>query len=309
MTMDRFINIIVMVTLIEMMIAVGLRVTLADLIGVARNWRLVAQALVANYVCVPAIAVALLLLFQAPPLACAGFLILAVCPGAPFGPPCTGLAKGNVTASVGLMVILAGSSALLAPLLLALLLPWMAGDEPLQVDAGKIVSTLLMTQFVPLCLGLAVRYWRPGWADKLSKPANVASLALNLLAFGLILATKYSLLLEIRLRGYVGMTVLLATTFAVGWLFGERGSANRKAMTLTTSLRNVGVGLVIAMGAFAGTAAVTAVLVYGILEILGSLLLAFVWAQQAQRAKLPAAKKASPGDTKEPLEKAGVRRT
>jgi len=51
-------------------------------------------------------------------------------------------------------------------------------------------------------------------------------------------------------------------------------------MTLTTSLRNVGVGLVIATGIFAGTPAVTAVLVYGLFEVLGSLLLALGWARR-----------------------------
>ena len=60
------------------------------------------------------------------------------------------------------------------------------------------------------------------------------------------------------------------------------GSDNRRALALTTSLRNVGVGLVIVTGNFGGTAAVTAVLAYGIFEIVGSLLLALVWS----RAKL-----------------------
>ena len=113
MTMNQFINLLVTIMLIEMMVAIGLGVTFADLVGVARNWRLVFQAGLANYVCVPAVTVGLLLLFQpADPTVSAGFLILAVCPGAPFGPPCTGLAKGNVTAAVGLMVLLAGSSAI-----------------------------------------------------------------------------------------------------------------------------------------------------------------------------------------------------
>jgi len=45
-------------------------------------------------------------------------------------------------------------------------------------------------------------------------------------------------------------------------------------MALTTALRNVGVGLVIVTGSFAGTPAVTPALTYGILEVLGSLLVA-----------------------------------
>src|SRR5215831_15457261 len=101
MTIDQLINVLVTITLIEMMVAIGLGVTFVDLAGVARNWRLVARAALANYVCVPAATVGLLLLIDPHPLVAAGFLILAVCPGAPFGPPCARIAGGNVPAAVG----------------------------------------------------------------------------------------------------------------------------------------------------------------------------------------------------------------
>src|SRR5436309_2404361 len=125
MTIDQAISLLASVTLFELMVTIGLGVTFAEVAGVARNWRLVGKAALANYVCVPAAALGLLLLFRPGsldpgnfPFIAAGFLIAAVCPGAPYGPPFTGLARGNVVVSVGLMVILAGSSALLAPLLL-----------------------------------------------------------------------------------------------------------------------------------------------------------------------------------------------
>src|SRR5262245_5497430 len=108
-----------------MMVAIGLGVTFAEVFGVATDWRLVSKAALASYVCVPAAAVGLLILFHAQPYVAAGFLVAAVCPGAPYGPPFTGLARGNVVVSVGLMVILAGSSALAAPLLLQFLLPFL----------------------------------------------------------------------------------------------------------------------------------------------------------------------------------------
>jgi hypothetical protein len=41
---DRLINVLVTITLIEMMVAIGLGVTFVDLAGVARNWRLVGRA-------------------------------------------------------------------------------------------------------------------------------------------------------------------------------------------------------------------------------------------------------------------------
>jgi bile acid:Na+ symporter, BASS family len=283
MTTAEFIKILVSITLIEMMVAIGLGVSFAELAAVARNWRLVTKAALANYLCVPAVTVGLLLLFHpADPMVPAGFLILAVCPGAPFGPGCTKLAKGNVAAAVGLMVMLAGSSAIAAPVLLYFLLPLMSGSESLQVDAAKIVVTLLATQLAPLCLGLGIRHWLPGLADRLQKPANLLSAVFNLATISIVLVVYFPLMAEIRLRGYVGMLALLIASWAAGWLLGGPGSGTRRALTLTTSLRNVGVGLVIVTGNFSGTAAVTAVLSYGIFEIVGSLLLSLAWG----RAKL-----------------------
>jgi BASS family bile acid:Na+ symporter len=275
MTAAEFINILVPITLIEMMIAIGLGVPLSELAAVARNWRLLTKAALANYFWVPLVTVGLLLVFRpADAMVPAGFLILAVCPGAPFGPGCTGLARGNVAVAVGLMVILAGSSAIVAPLLLYLLLPLMSGSQSLEVDAGKIAVTLLAIQLAPLCLGLGVRHWLPGTADRLRRPANLISAVLNLATMGLVLVVYFPLMVEIRLRGYLGMAVLLGASCVAGWLLGGPGSDNRKALMLTTSLRNVGVALVIATGNFGGTAAVTAVLAYGIFEIVCSLLLA-----------------------------------
>jgi BASS family bile acid:Na+ symporter len=280
MTVDLLINVIVTITLIEMMLAIGLGMKFVDLAGVARNWRLVGRAALANYVCVPAATVALLLLFSSHPMIAAGFLILAVCPGAPYGPPFTAIANGNLPVAVGLMVILAGTSALLAPVLLYCLLPLVSGDEAPAIDAMRIVRTLLLTQLVPLCIGVAVRQWRPTLADRLKQPANLVSKVLNLVVVGLILVTQFHLLMEVRPRGFVGMLALLIVSWAAGWLLGGPDTGIRKAMTLTTSLRNVGVGLVIATGTFAGTPAVTATLVYGLFEVVGSLMLALWWSRR-----------------------------
>jgi bile acid:Na+ symporter, BASS family len=127
--------------------AIGLGVKFADVAGVGKNLNLVTRAAVANYIAVPAAALGLLMAFHAHPMVAAGFLIAAVCPGAPCGPPFTALAKGNVVVSVGLMAILAGSSAVVAPLLLQVLLPYVAGSEPLHVNVVKMVSTLMFRHF------------------------------------------------------------------------------------------------------------------------------------------------------------------
>ena len=103
MSLDRLINLLVAITLIEMMALIGLQVSFSRLVETAKDWRLIARAAAANYLMVPALAAALLVAFEASPMVAAGILVLAVCPGAPFGPPLVGLARGDVAQAVGLM--------------------------------------------------------------------------------------------------------------------------------------------------------------------------------------------------------------
>jgi BASS family bile acid:Na+ symporter len=295
MSLDRLINILVTITLIEMMVLIGLRVTFAEIMTTVRDWRLVGRAAAANYLFVPLVAIALLIGFDASPAVAAGFLILAVCPGAPFGPPFAGVARANVPVAVGLMVVLAGSSAILSPLLLRVLLPWVSGGEVPRIDLIGMVGALLLTQLQPLLLGLVVRHWRPQLAERLLSPFELVSKILSLSVAALILASQFHMLAEIRIRGFAAMLILLAASLAIGWLAGGSGSDDRKTMALTTALRNVGVGLVIVTANFAGTAAVSAALAYGIVEVFGSLLVALWWGSKNVRAGLSGAREKDHG--------------
>jgi BASS family bile acid:Na+ symporter len=280
MCLDRLINILVTITLIEMMVLVGLRVTFTELAQTAENRRLVARAAIANYLFVPAVTIALLMSFDVGPMVAAGFLVLAVCPGAPYGPPFAGIARANVPIAVGLMAILAGTSTIVSPALLHVLLPWVSGAETPHIDWIGMVGALLVTQLLPLLLGLLVRHRRAQLADRLLAPLELVSKVLNLGVAGLILGSQFRMLAEIPHAGFVGMLILLAASLIIGWLAGAPGRDSRRAVALTTSLRNVGLGLVIVTGNFGGTPAVSAALAYGIVEVLGSLAVALWWGRR-----------------------------
>ena len=284
MTLDRFINLLAAITLFEMMATIGLEATISEIAAVARDWRTVIRAGVANYVIVPAAAVALLFAFHAAPLVAAGFLIAAVCPGAPYGPPFTGMARGNVALSVGLMMILAASSALLAPLLLRLLLPVVSGDHPLEINATKMLATLLGGQLLPLCLGLFMRHRWPALAGRLEKPGRRLSLLLNVALLGTILTVQFDALIAIPARAFAGMTALVLGGLAAGWLLGGRGSGERTAMAMATAVRNVAVTLVIAVASFPGTPAVTAATAFGLFQTILVALAALAWGRLATAA-------------------------
>src|SRR6516165_5146772 len=115
------------------MVAMGLQVSIREVTSSIRPLHRIALGLIANYTLVPAITVGLLCIFQPAPLISTGFLILAVCPGAPFGPLATAIAKGNVPWAISMMVVLAGLSAILSPALLSLLMKWLAIGDNLEI--------------------------------------------------------------------------------------------------------------------------------------------------------------------------------
>lgn len=265
------ISLVNVTALVTIMLSMGLQVKWQAVMASTRPVLLVALGLFANYVLVPAVTLGLLYLFQANPMVSAGFFILAVCPGAPIGPPVTGIAKGNVPWAIGMMTILAGSSVFLSPALLSVLLAWTAPASDLRIDYLAILRTLLVAQMLPLVVGLSIHHWAPKLTQWIAKPLSALANVLLLVLVGLIVATQYEMLAAIRLRGWTGMILLLLATLAIGWLCGGPDVAIRKALAVTTAARNAAVGLVIVTSNFAGTPAVTAVVAYALVSILGAL--------------------------------------
>lgn len=282
MSMDQIINLLTIVTLFEMAVAIGLELTWVEIEAVVKDWRLLLRAGIANYVLFPAVAVALLLLFHPHPMAVAGFLIIAVCPGSHYSPPFTKIAHGHLATATGLSVALAASSVLFSPALLGVLLPWFSsGDHALHVDLGEMIGALLVAQLLPLTLGMMVRARWPMVAARLLKPANRLSLVLNLITLSIVLSLRYHLLAQVKLTGYVGMLVLVIAGLAISWLMGGHGKAMRIAMAESTILRNNGVGLVIASGSFPGTVALPAAIVLGLVLTVSALLLTLGWSRSS----------------------------
>lgn len=274
-------NLLIVAALMAVMLSMGLKVTFAEVVASARQTRLVLFALLANFVLVPLVTVGLLYGFGANQRVSVGFLILAVCPGAPVGPPFTAIARGNVSCAIGLMVILAALSALLAPALLTVLLTPLAPASDLHIDYLAIVRSLLVSQMLPLGIGLAIHHWAPRLTRRIDRPVGLLGNLLLLAGVGLILATQYESLSVVRLRAWAGMLLLLAASLVIGWLCGGPTRATRKALALTTALRNVAVGLVIVSANFAGTPAVTAVVAYALVSIFGALGCAFLFRKWA----------------------------
>ncbi len=162
---DLFLTVFVLTS----MFGTGLSLTVGEIIEPLKNGRLVALALVANFVLVPALAYAIGAVLGLNEGQRAGLIILASCAGAPFLPKLATIGKGNLALSVGLMVLLMVVTVVYAPIVLPLLIPGVS------VSPWAIAQSLIILMLIPLAIGLAIRAWLPDPAATLQPFMNQAS--------------------------------------------------------------------------------------------------------------------------------------
>lgn len=239
-------NVFTLTFSVTIMLAMGLSLTVAQIVAPLRNARLVALALVANFVVVPAAA---FLLSRVIPLERdlqIGLILFGTAAGAPFLPKLAQLAKGNVAFAVGLMTLLMVVTVVCLPLLLPLLLPGV------RVNAGQIALTLVLEMLVPLAIGLFVKARYADAAAALQPPiAQISNVSLVLLLV-LMLGLNFSKVLGLLGSGAIlAILLLIGVAVAAGYFLGGTAVDTRHVLVLGTGQRNVVAGFVIATGSFA----------------------------------------------------------
>jgi BASS family bile acid:Na+ symporter len=101
--LQKLVPIALLTFVLSSMLAMGLSLTIGQIIAPLRNTRLVVFSLVANFVLMPLAAIGFAALLRLDQPLGVGLLLLRSSAGAPFLPKLTQLAKGNLAFAVGLM--------------------------------------------------------------------------------------------------------------------------------------------------------------------------------------------------------------
>jgi bile acid:Na+ symporter, BASS family len=238
--LSKIVPIAMLTFVVSSMLAVGLSLTIAQIMEPLRNGKLVFVALLANFVLMPlgALAIARVLRLDQP-LGIA-LLLLGAAAGAPFLPKLAGIAKGNLAFAVGLMVLLMVLTVAYMPLVLPLLL------EGVTVDPFKIARSLLLLMLLPLGIGLTVNRQFGSVAERMRPTLNrLSSLSLALL-IALLLVTKIQNVIALfGTRGILASVLFLLAGLGLGWLLGGPGFATRGVLALGTAQRNIAAALVV----------------------------------------------------------------
>lgn len=225
---------------ISSMLAVGLGLTVGQILDPLRSSKLVFFALLANFVLMPVGALAIARLLRLDQPLSIALLLLGAAAGAPFLPKLAGIAKANLAFAVGLMVLLMVLTVAYMPLVLPLLL------EGVSVDPMKIARSLLLLMLLPLGVGLALRARSCQIADRLRTPLNrVSSLSLALLIVLLLVTNIKNVFALFGTRGILASILFLLGGAGIGWLLGGPGLGTKGVLALGTAQRNIAAALVV----------------------------------------------------------------
>jgi BASS family bile acid:Na+ symporter len=239
-------NLFTLTFVITSMLAMGLSLTMPQILAPLRNGRLVALALAANLVVVPAAAFLLSRIIPLDQNLQIGLILFGCAAGAPTLPKLAQIAKADLAFAVGLMALLVVATVVYLPLVLPLLLPGVS------VNAGLIALTLFLEMLAPLGIGLLVNARYENLASALRQPMmQISTISLAMLIV-LLLGLNLSNVLDLLGTGaIIGIVVLMAVALGAGYLLGGAGSNTQRVLAIGTGERNVATAFLIATSNFA----------------------------------------------------------
>lgn len=239
--LEVVLNVAIAVFIAGVLFTAGLEVTWTQVVRPMRDAGLVARALLANVVLVPAFVYGMSVVFPLEEPYMIGVLLYGFASGAPYTPKLVAVAGGHVPNSIAATMLLTVLTILYMPFVL----PWLVPGA--EIGVLEIAKPLLLQMFVPLVLGLAIRQGSERAASVLHRPANVV---VNLSALTFLVLALWLHWDELRATVGTGAVtsavVLTAVAFAVGYVLAPRGPRARATLGFITTARNIGAAATIA---------------------------------------------------------------
>jgi BASS family bile acid:Na+ symporter len=248
---------------VSSMLAMGMALSVSQILEPLRNARLVVLALLANFVLMPLGAFALAKILSLDEPLGVGLLLLGCAAGAPFLPKLAELARGNLPFAVGAMVLLMVITVAYLPIVLPLLLPGVT------VNPGKIAQSLALLMLLPLAIGLFVKARYESTAVRVKPTLDWLSNISLILLIVLITVVNFDKVLQVfGTRGILAALLFIALGFCIGWVLGGPGKDTRPVLALATAQRNIAAALVVGSQSFGDPKVVVMVIVVAIVGLI-----------------------------------------
>ena len=243
--LSKIVPVVMLVFVVSSVLAVGLSLTVNEILAPLGRGKLVALALLANFVLMPLAALVIARVLRLDQPLGIALLLLGAAAGAPFLPKLASIAKANLAFSVGLMVLLMVLTVAYMPLVLPLLI------KGVSVKPMNIARSLLLLMLLPLAIGLGVKARFGRVAQRVQPPINdLSNLSLSLLIVLMLATNIQNVISLIGTRGILASILFLLVGVGVGWLLGGPGLGTKGVLALGTAQRNIAAALVVSGQSF-----------------------------------------------------------
>ena len=227
----------------------GLRATPDDLLYLVRRPGLLLRSVVAVFVIMPVVAVALDRMFDYRHTTEIVLVALALSPVPPLLPKKETKMGGHTSYALGLMAMLALLSIVVVPLSVTLIGRFFG--RSFSMAPGAIARVVLIVAILPLVAGIAVRALLPGIAARIEKPVDVAARVLLPVAVLVLIAGSWQAIWAAVGEGTIlAMTAFVAVGLLVGHVMGGPEPDHRIVLALSSAGRHPAIALSIAVANF-----------------------------------------------------------
>ena len=267
--------------IITSMLALGLSLTVKQILDPLRDIKVILLALLANFVLVPALAYLITVVIPLDDGLATGLIIAGAAAGAPFLPKLVQVAKGNAAFSVGLMTLLMVVTVIYLPVMLPVLLPGAS------VSPWDIAKSLIFSMLLPLGIGLFVKARYEETAASLQPTmSQISSLAIVLVMVTILVLQFSTIIGTIGTGGILAALIFLVGALAIGLLLGGRDPGTRSVMGLGTAQRNLAAAMLVATQNFSKDPNVLVMVM--LIGILGLIMLGVVSGELGKRVQAAA---------------------
>lgn len=262
------------------MFGMGMTLTMADFVRVARRPRLLLAGTAAQFLVMPLLGYLIGVLLGLPPQMTAGVVLLGACPGGTASNVISFLARADVGLSVSLTLV----STLLAPLMTPWL-TWFYVHQTVNVDVIKLMGEVCYIVLIPVLGGLAVKTFLQGRVRTAMEWFPLVSTVIIVLVIGCVVGLNQKNIREMSM--WVALAVALhnggglAMGYFAGWIVGA-DSAARRTLAIEVGMQNSGLAVALSLNsaAFGPLAALPAAL-FSLWHNITGAILASSWSRSA----------------------------
>lgn len=236
---------LVTITIFMLMLAIGVNLSIEEVLSLWRRPVLLLRALLAVVVLVPLVVIILLRLFDLSSGVATGLALLAASPGAPLTTKRSQMAGGNFPHSVNLQLTLASLAVIITPFTLAIFYG-LFDLETERVMVSQVFRQVARVQFLPVILGLLIQKFSPKTTSIIGKPLILIANTLFLLLLIILIIPGFRLILQIGILPLVVIVMMVVISLAIGHIFGGSEVDKRSALAIACIARNIGLAIYIA---------------------------------------------------------------